>query len=554
MSKTVAGTGSAFTWDLAQGLPLLLADGTNNYIYGPAGMPLQQIPIQTISFVGQGDNADPTGAAGSITVNLSAAPQANDQILLAIDQKAGQNGVPQQAGYVSLGTFPGNGSTASELRLYRKTATGSEGSSIQVNFSATPVHTKAVAAVIYRGVDPTTPIDVIGPAGRVPSNTSVTAPSITTTKPGEQLLMVQSALGPVGTLGATWTPAPGMTMRAQSGPNIPAVAAAISDKTLGAAGATGNQTATLSNSQDLIGIQIALKMPPPPLMYLHLDQLGSTRLLTNTIGDVVGRYTFDAYGNTTAQTGASSTLQYAGQYTDAETGFQYLRARYFDPATGQFMTRDPLEILTREAYGYAGGNSLNVSDPSGMNWLTDRLGDATRTVGGSIIGAARAVGRVVNAALPIVHTAANVVAGAASLCAMFTSATVVGGLTCGSIALGASAVSLGTGSALYAQGRLSRTGLVLDAAGALLSGAGSLFEAGANAARTFGMADEAIAGLRLLQARGAGVCMGIIRSASSAWWTTKSAFWYGASQGMSLMSRSLSGFGFDLSLISGEAE
>ena len=55
-----------------------------------------------------------------------------------------------------------------------------------------------------------------------------------------------------------------------------------------------------------------------------------------------------------------------GPVVDAETGFQYLRARYYDPATGQFLTRDPIEAQSREAYGYVGGNPLNATDPSGL--------------------------------------------------------------------------------------------------------------------------------------------------------------------------------------------
>ena len=34
-------------------------------------------------------------------------------------------------------------------------------------------------------------------------------------------------------------------------------------------------------------------------------------------------------------------VAYAGQYTDPATGLQYLRARYYDPATQQFLTVDP---------------------------------------------------------------------------------------------------------------------------------------------------------------------------------------------------------------------
>jgi uncharacterized protein RhaS with RHS repeats len=46
----------------------------------------------------------------------------------------------------------------------------------------------------------------------------------------------------------------------------------------------------------------------------------------------------------------------------------YMRARYYDPTTGQFLTRDPLEAITRSAYGYVGGSPLNASDPLGLCW------------------------------------------------------------------------------------------------------------------------------------------------------------------------------------------
>lgn len=41
-------------------------------------------------------------------------------------------------------------------------------------------------------------------------------------------------------------------------------------------------------------------------------------------------------------------------------------ARYYDPATAQFLTRDPLEASTGTPYGYAGESPLDASDPSGL--------------------------------------------------------------------------------------------------------------------------------------------------------------------------------------------
>lgn len=102
--------------------------------------------------------------------------------------------------------------------------------------------------------------------------------------------------------------------------------------------------------------------------YYHHDQLGSTRALTNSAGAVVATYTYDPYGKVTASTGtATNPFGFAGQYTDAESGLQYLRARYYDPGTGVFITRDPIEAQTREPYGYVGGNPLNATDPAGLN-------------------------------------------------------------------------------------------------------------------------------------------------------------------------------------------
>jgi RHS repeat-associated protein len=101
--------------------------------------------------------------------------------------------------------------------------------------------------------------------------------------------------------------------------------------------------------------------------YLQDDQQGSTRLLTSSAGSVVGSYTYSPYGNTISHTGtASAPLQYNGQYTDAESALQYLRARYYDSATSQFLTADPATLLTGTRYIYAGNDPLNGSDPAGL--------------------------------------------------------------------------------------------------------------------------------------------------------------------------------------------
>ena len=101
------------------------------------------------------------------------------------------------------------------------------------------------------------------------------------------------------------------------------------------------------------------------VLYYHHDQLGSTRLLTDANGAMAASYTFDANGNLTSQTGSTDTrLRWAGEYQDA-TGLYYLSARYYDPITSQFLTRDPIDAVTRETYDYASNDPLNKTDASG---------------------------------------------------------------------------------------------------------------------------------------------------------------------------------------------
>jgi RHS repeat-associated protein len=104
-----------------------------------------------------------------------------------------------------------------------------------------------------------------------------------------------------------------------------------------------------------------------PSCYLHGDQQDSTLLITNATGAQIGSYTYNAYGTVTNHTGtATSALQYDGQYTDPTTGYLYLRARDYDPATVLFITSDPADAETGQPYSYAENDPLDESDPSGL--------------------------------------------------------------------------------------------------------------------------------------------------------------------------------------------
>jgi RHS repeat-associated protein len=104
-------------------------------------------------------------------------------------------------------------------------------------------------------------------------------------------------------------------------------------------------------------------------LYYQHDQYGSTRLLTNAAGAIAASYTYNAYGTLTTHTGTADTpLRWNGQYQDTDTGLYYLRARYYNPVTTQFLTPDPLVALTAVAYVFGGSNPLNNVDPRGLDF------------------------------------------------------------------------------------------------------------------------------------------------------------------------------------------
>jgi RHS repeat-associated protein len=105
--------------------------------------------------------------------------------------------------------------------------------------------------------------------------------------------------------------------------------------------------------------------------YLHQDQLGSTRIITNQTGTKTGAYAYSPYGKVSNHTGTATTnVEFNGQYLDAESGLVYLRNRYYDPNSGQFMSQDPLASVTGAPYGYAANAPLNATDPAGLLCLT----------------------------------------------------------------------------------------------------------------------------------------------------------------------------------------
>jgi len=83
--------------------------------------------------------------------------------------------------------------------------------------------------------------------------------------------------------------------------------------------------------------------------YYLSDGLGSTTELADGDGTVTGAYAYDVFGPVRAHTGASTEWSYTGEQNDS-SGLEYLRARYYDPAVGRFLTQDPIPFVQRYPY------------------------------------------------------------------------------------------------------------------------------------------------------------------------------------------------------------
>ena len=133
---------------------------------------------------------------------------------------------------------------------------------------------------------------------------------------------------------------------------------------------------------------------------------GDVIAILDTSGNVVARYTYDAWGrilsitdgNGNANTSSTfignvNPIRYRGYYYDTETGWYYLNSRYYDPQVKRFINADGIiganGIFTGyNLFAYCNNNPVVMSDPSGCISSIDIYG-SHRVPGGNPDGSAK---------------------------------------------------------------------------------------------------------------------------------------------------------------------
>lgn len=117
------------------------------------------------------------------------------------------------------------------------------------------------------------------------------------------------------------------------------------------------------------------------LTWYQCDHLGTPQELTDQDSNIVWSAQYKAWGEAVEQRsdsakilGLANSLRFQGQYHDHETGLHYNRYRYYDPAVGRFISKDPIS--------YDGGLNLYQYTFNPIGWI-DPFGLAPKSAPGS---------------------------------------------------------------------------------------------------------------------------------------------------------------------------
>ncbi|MCI5122187.1 MAG: hypothetical protein D3908_13545, partial [Candidatus Electrothrix sp. AUS4] len=112
----------------------------------------------------------------------------------------------------------------------------------------------------------------------------------------------------------------------------------------------------------------ALVFTEPVLYYYITDHLGTPQMVVDATGQVLWQGDYLPFGEVqVAVNQVGNSIRFPGQYFDGETGLHYNWNRYYDPATGRYISADPIGFDGgMNLFAYVGADPINRIDPDGL--------------------------------------------------------------------------------------------------------------------------------------------------------------------------------------------
>jgi len=116
-------------------------------------------------------------------------------------------------------------------------------------------------------------------------------------------------------------------------------------------------------------------MAQSTVTYVYTDQQGTPLAEADANGNITATFDYAPYGSQ-ALGNAPNGPGYTGHVNDPDTGLVYMQARYYDSATGRFLSVDPVgpaagNTFNFSRYAYANNNPIVNMDPDGRCSSTD---------------------------------------------------------------------------------------------------------------------------------------------------------------------------------------
>ncbi len=102
------------------------------------------------------------------------------------------------------------------------------------------------------------------------------------------------------------------------------------------------------------------------IIYYHSDNIGSTSLQTNSLGDITTKNNYLPFGKELSfSLFGKEKYGFTSKEYDVESSLNYFNARYYNPSNGKFISNDPIFKPSEGGYAYVKNNPLIITDPSG---------------------------------------------------------------------------------------------------------------------------------------------------------------------------------------------